>query len=82
MFEIMASWPGLLLGGNQKKEPGVRKSLVLLFGRLLMTLLFLYVGWVQVTNYSCAKACNQEAPGQANNCLTPLLSCVIWYGVE
>ncbi|BDA42266.1 probable surfeit locus protein 4 homolog at C-terminar half [Coccomyxa sp. Obi] len=42
------AYAGLLLGGNQKKEPGVRKSLVLLFGRLLMTLLFLYVGWVQM----------------------------------
>ena len=26
----------------------MRKSLVLLFGRLLITLLFLYVGWVQM----------------------------------
>ena len=26
----------------------MRKSLVLLFGRLLITLLFLYVGWVQI----------------------------------
>jgi len=34
--------------GNDKKEPGVRKSLLLLFGRLLITLLFLYVGWVQI----------------------------------
>ena len=34
--------------GNDRKEPGVRKSLVLLFGRLLITLLFLYVGWVQI----------------------------------
>ncbi|KAK9901596.1 hypothetical protein WJX75_003946 [Coccomyxa subellipsoidea] len=42
------AYAGLLLGGSEKKEPGVRKSLVLLFGRLLMTLLFLYVGWVQI----------------------------------
>ncbi len=26
----------------------MRKSLLLLFGRLLITLLFLYVGWVQI----------------------------------
>ena len=34
--------------GDDRKEPGVRRSLLLLFGRLLITLLFLYVGWVQI----------------------------------
>ncbi|CAK0770665.1 hypothetical protein CVIRNUC_003790 [Coccomyxa viridis] len=39
---------GLLYVGDDKKEPGVKKSLLLLAGRLLITGLFVYVGWVQM----------------------------------
>jgi hypothetical protein len=47
-FSGCARNAGLLLEGGVKKEPGVGKSLVLLMGRLLLTFLFIYVGWVQV----------------------------------
>ena len=39
---------GLLYVGDNRREPGVRKSLLLLAGRLLITGLFVYVGWVQM----------------------------------
>ena len=38
----------LMHGPQPGGGPGVKRSLVLLVGRLLMSLLFLYVGWTQV----------------------------------
>ena len=38
----------LLSGERSKGGPGVRRSLALLIGRLLICLLFLFVGWTQV----------------------------------
>lgn len=44
----ISSYAGLLLSGNsRKRQPSRAKSLVLLLGRLLMALLFIYVGITQ-----------------------------------
>ena len=45
----ISSYAGLLLSGanGERRQPGTRKSLVLLGGRLLMALLFVFVGVTQ-----------------------------------
>ena len=46
----LTSYAGLLLASSEEKqEPSVRKSAVLLLGRLLMASLFVYVGITQAS---------------------------------
>ena len=51
----ISSYAGLLLsgGGQGRQQPGRAKSLVLLVGRLLMALLFIYVGISQASESWC-----------------------------
>jgi hypothetical protein len=63
----ISSYAGLLLSGagDERRQPSRRKSLVLLAGRLLMALLFLYVGISQARGSQMA-ACGsvRRGPGR------------------